>query len=319
MQFISGHFIGKYKGKEVDPLKLRSVSALHFLDVEEGAEIRNGKWVSDYRDFNFKEQIIKVSSIPLVDIHFDQAIYQNHKPFRESIHECILISPEIHSIFRKEDYTYGIIEGEIFGSIVNAVQDESVPKAMPVFNQPKISTPIISIPIKVAEPDPDWKPELLSSWRWRSCLSTIFWLFLFSWILWWLLNHRGCSAVRSRSDFNPPTSDTTLVKKEEDSLFLSRNNILFSVYDWNVEDHDTISLYVNGKLIKKDLELSKKTASWSVENLTVGDNKLMIESVNNGTVGPASPTIEINDGLKTITFKTAVYKGSPKTFHLVIK
>ncbi len=318
MQFISGHFIGKYKGKEVDPLKIKTLSALHFLNIESGAEIKSCQWINDYRSLEFREQRVNVPVIRLVDLHFDNETNPGQKPFRENIYDCVLVDPHIHTILRKKDYTYGTIEGKIFGVIPAPEQQKSQVKVLEPIAARRATTNS-TLPIGVEDKVSVWKPEKIGTWGWGIFFSALAWILLLFWLLSWLINHRGCSTIPKRADFNPPKTDTIIEKKGNDSLVLMGNNLAFSVYDWYVEDHDTINLFLNGRLIKENLELNKRVISWSMDKLPAGDNLLKIESVNNGTVGPASPTIEINDGVKTLWFKTSVYKGSPKTFHLILK
>ncbi|HMJ46919.1 MAG TPA: hypothetical protein VK498_06290 [Ferruginibacter sp.] len=319
MQFIKGHFKGNYKGLEVDPLRLRTIDSLHFLNVEPGATISNCEWIHDFRNDTIKNYSIQVAEIAYSDLHFNQILYPLQLPYQENLYSCVLIDPKIYSVFRKGKYTFGLIEAELLGIIGNPIIQSKVIKPKPEKIIKKVWPAAIEVPLNIEQPPAPFVPEKISTWSWGGCLPAFLGIISFSWLFWWLLHHHGCSAIPKKSGNNIPMSDTTItVAREPDSFYIQHGNTIFSVYDWNVEDHDTISMYLNDILIKDNLELNKRVYSWEENSLKRGDNILIIKSVNDGTVGPASPTIEINDGKNNLIVKTGVFKGSPKRFHLVV-
>jgi hypothetical protein len=158
--------------------------------------------------------------------------------------------------------------------------------------------------------------------RWGGFFRSLFWLSLTTWLFWWLLNHRGCESVSRtslRKNHARDDIDSVPVRSSNDTMLLRSDRITFSVYDWSEEDHDTINVYINDQLVKQNVELNKNIYSWFQQGLSKGNNKLTLESVNDGTLGPASPTIEMNDGKNLIVFQARVYKGKPNHYFLVLR
>jgi len=316
MKFITGIFRGKYKGQEVDPLRLKTLNALHFLHIDPGGTVTNTEWTTDYRGQQFTKQLLNVNHIPSADIHFNNTVHTSEKPFRDHLHSCILEDPVVSNIIHKDGYTYGDIEGKVYGAIGNPVAQTAVTVKekdwKPIFMSEKTA-----LPITVAAPQPDFIPEKPSTWRWGSILSRLFWTILFGWGFWWLINHRGCDRI-SQTDFDNARTDSIQMKDDNDSLQFGSKNIAFSVYDWYLEDDDTVSLYMNGNAIRENIPLSKQAVSWVEPTINPGRNTLLIKSVNDGKAGAASPTIEINDGRNVKAFQIKVFRGKPKKIYLDI-
>ncbi|TMI65793.1 MAG: hypothetical protein E6H07_07760 [Bacteroidetes bacterium] len=316
MKHITGIFKGRYKGQEVDPLRLKTINTLHFLNVDAGATITDCKWIDDYRKSEFNKQLLNVNSVPSADVYFNTTNHPNEKPFRENLHSCILIDPSISNVMHKDGYTYGDIEGKIYGTIGSIKDSTTITtngiEFTPIYNYEKTA-----LPITIANPLSDFIVEKPSTWRWGSIIPVLLWAFFLGWGLWWLINHRGCNRIR-QTNFDNTKTDSIPVKDDNDSLQFNSKNITFSVYDWYLEDHDTVSLYLNGISIKENIPLSLQPVSWVEPTVNHGRNALLIESVNDGLSGPASPTIEINDGRNVKVFQMRVYRGKPKKIYLNI-
>jgi hypothetical protein len=318
MQFISGIFKGNYRGKEVEPLNLQTYSALHYLEVDPGASMHNCEWVNDYSNDLFINQFIRIHSIPGTDFHFNREKFPEEVAFRDNLHSCVLLNPQIHSITRKNGYTYGIIEGKLLGTIGNFLGTTAVD--IPQETSKNRLSNLPSLPIAINTPGRVFAAHRPSTWRWANLLTLFFWTFLFGWGLWWLMNHRGCDSVpdNTSSSKDTPKKDSTLVKDDNDTLQLHAGNMTFSVYDWSIEDNDTISLLLNGQVIRDSIPLTNSIVSWMQPLVPAGSNTLLIKSINNGTIGPASPTIEINDGRNNQIFQIRVLKGHPKKLTLLV-
>lgn len=313
MKYITGIFKGNYQGKEVESYSLQTIAALHHLHIDPGAAMYDCEWTTDYNNLQTTHPFIKVNSISNTDFHFNNHRFPEEKDFRGDLHSCILINPVIYNITHKEGYTYGTIKGILLGTIgisevtpVTELKNYYAPVKTPLQTPALLTTSVIS--------------KEIGKWNWSGFFTFLFWLALGIGILSWLINHRGCNKINvpDLDDMHISKTDSIAIKDDNDTVQLHDNNTTFSVYDWSLEDNDTISLLLNGKMIRKDIPLTNSIISWIEPALSPGENILVINSVNNGTVGPASPTIEINDGMNTQAFQVRVYKGSPKKIHLQI-
>jgi hypothetical protein len=315
MKFVSGRFKAQYCGKEVDPLRLRTVSHLHYLNIGSIAVLENANWVTDYHHDIFPAKSIGINHIQHVDIFFDSNNNQAYS-IRESLRQCILLNPDIHSITRKGNYTYGIIEGQLLGTIGEPVN--------PVIKHEMVSVEdnfhsITPIPISIQDAREEFRLENVSSWSWGSFFERLFLILPIIFGLIWLLTHRGCSRI-PKLETNPlELTDSITLRSDNDSLIVQNGLVTFSAYDWKVQDNDTVSLWMNGVPMIENLGLSKTPATWTWPPLPQGKNMLTIKSINDGALGPASPTIEVNDGKITHVFIMEVYKGKPQKIYLINK
>ena len=97
------------------------------------------------------------------------------------------------------------------------------------------------------------------------------------------------------------TSSTTtagVTSKDLTDVTVNRRDVTITVWDHGTaEDGDIISIYLNGKVLKSKLRLTKKKQSFPVK-LTGGQNRFEVEAVNEGSVPPNTATVEISNVTK---------------------
>lgn len=314
MKLIKGYFSGEYSGKHIEPMPLRSVLDLHTLHID-GGQLKGAEWVDQLPSAQ-GQPFVQVASIHHTDVFFDPVLHPNEKPFREDLEDCVIINPKIHTVLHQNGYTYGQIAGELYARI--GMVEAIPPKPVDSHSFAPVSFPGVSLPLSID--GTSYAIGAAGSRSRSSWISWIVWGSLGLWLMWWLLSVRGCKPVDLQGRQHLQTStDTIAVKSSNDTININGERVTFSVFDWSKEDQDTINVYINDQLIQQNIELNKNIYSWVQSDIPKGRNKLTIESVNDGKVGPASPTIEINDGWNTQIFQARVNKGKPQNFHLVIQ
>ena len=78
---------------------------------------------------------------------------------------------------------------------------------------------------------------------------------------------------------------------------VDRRDVTITVWDHGAEDGDIISIYLNGKVLKSNLKLTKKKQSFQVK-LSGGQNRFEVEAVNEGSTPPNTATVEISNVTK---------------------
>ncbi len=95
----------------------------------------------------------------------------------------------------------------------------------------------------------------------------------------------------------PPTTTTGGTPKDLTDVTVDRRDVTITVWDHGTEDGDIISIYLNGKVLKSKLLLTKKKQSFQVQ-LTGGQNRFEVEAVNEGSTPPNTATVEISNVTK---------------------
>lgn len=324
-KYLTGHFRGKYSGKLVDPLPMQSVQGLYFIHVEPGAKLTQCRWVNTLPEHPLPEPLLHATHLHEADIYFDQVLDPSQKPCRDSLSNLVIAHPVLHSINHTNSYSYGEVEGTFWAEeFVPMPTASTLPKLEKQGKPPELFTaasPIATLPLEI-KPKPVFLAERPVTWSWSGWVRVIFLSFIGYWFFSWLLQHRGCQQVQRFSNHDhtpaPDTAQYIPVKTEKDTLRLKNTQITLSVYDWSLEDQDSVRLYLNGALIKDSIPLNKQVYSWLQTDFITGKNELIVESINDGTVGPASPTLEMNDGKNVMVFQARVYKGNPQRYHLMI-
>jgi hypothetical protein len=109
------------------------------------------------------------------------------------------------------------------------------------------------------------------------------------------------------------TLDTTFIKKPflkfnrrklngrklliQETVNVSESTIKLLVWNKNRVDGDVVSIYVNGQLIKENLEVTKTKKEITIQ-LQPGSNFIVMEAINIGRVPPNTAAISINNGTK---------------------
>ncbi len=106
--------------------------------------------------------------------------------------------------------------------------------------------------------------------------------------------------AQAEPDYVPLTEDTTslaidtsqilvdtlinvdTVNHEQDSLrkSIKKGQVLFEVWDWDRADRDSVSLYLNNRLVRENIVLRKKPYRFIENGLRYGENYLEVRAVN---------------------------------------
>lgn len=91
------------------------------------------------------------------------------------------------------------------------------------------------------------------------------------------------------SESNSKKEIIQIGKKE---IKLSAKKVKIKVWDKYEEDGDVVNLYLNGKILFQDLEVTKKGEILDIE-LQSGENSIEVEALNEGKVSPNTSAIRI--------------------------
>ena len=83
----------------------------------------------------------------------------------------------------------------------------------------------------------------------------------------------------------------------QETVNVTESTIKLMVWDKNRVDGDVVSIYVNGQLIKENLEVTG-TKKEIIVHLQMGSNFIVMEAINLGRVPPNTAAISINNGTK---------------------
>lgn len=81
------------------------------------------------------------------------------------------------------------------------------------------------------------------------------------------------------------------------NVTVSQENVTLTFWDHGKEDGDIITLYLNGKVIKANIKLTKNKKSFPV-TLNPGRNIFEVEAVNEGSLPPNTATVSISNVIK---------------------
>jgi hypothetical protein len=81
-------------------------------------------------------------------------------------------------------------------------------------------------------------------------------------------------------DSIPLIPDSVLLIADSTSVNLKKGQFQLEIWDWDVEDKDTVSLYLNNKLLVQNLRLRKKPYQIKDKGLVYGENYLEIRAMN---------------------------------------
>ncbi len=77
------------------------------------------------------------------------------------------------------------------------------------------------------------------------------------------------------------------------NVTVSQKNVTLTFWDHGKEDGDIITLYLNGKVLKENIKLTKKKKSFPV-TLTSGNNLFEVEAKNEGSIPPNTASVRIS-------------------------
>lgn len=121
-----------------------------------------------------------------------------------------------------------------------------------------------------------------------------------------------------------------LLRKKEQKILLpaftlqgetriGTGDLQLKVWDNNAEDGDTVSIYLDGKLIKDSLGILNEPVVLKVGNLPKGDHLLGIKAINEGSVSPASASMGISNGKEETQFEMNAWVDSAASWKIIIQ
>jgi hypothetical protein len=87
-------------------------------------------------------------------------------------------------------------------------------------------------------------------------------------------------SIKLKTDTLIKIIDSLPVVKDTIPLVLGKGQFQLEVWDWDVEDKDTVSLYLNNKPLVENLRLRKKPYKIKEKGLKYGENYLEIRAMN---------------------------------------
>ena len=99
------------------------------------------------------------------------------------------------------------------------------------------------------------------------------------------------------STAKPSTTATTGSAKNLTDVTVNRRDVTVTFWDHGVEDGDIINIYLNGKVLQKNILLKNKKQTFRVQ-LSGGRNLFEVEAVNEGAMPPNTATVEISNVTK---------------------
>lgn len=132
-------------------------------------------------------------------------------------------------------------------------------------------------------------------------------------------NTGASSSTTSTTDGTKTTGSSTKVttstggtSKDLTDVTVGRRDVTITVWDHGNEDGDIINIYLNGKVLKSKLRLTKKKQVFRV-NLSGGQNRFEVEAVNEGSQSPNTATVEISNVTKGKPSQVYERKSGQKT------
>ena len=105
----------------------------------------------------------------------------------------------------------------------------------------------------------------------------------------WVRNNENDSLIpegRNEDSYDSTNKSTKKIvpqkrRRNSDSIFkVEKGEILLSIRDWDVEDKDTISIYLNNKLLADRVRIRKAPLLIKKSGLRYGENYLLVKAMN---------------------------------------
>ncbi|WP_299521633.1 hypothetical protein [Winogradskyella sp.] len=109
--------------------------------------------------------------------------------------------------------------------------------------------------------------------------------------------------------------ETIELNKKEVKLFTK--DIKIKVWDRDVEDNDSINIYLNSKVLDSNLGLSNEGKFFDIE-LQLGENIIEIEALNIGTNPPNTSAVGIFADQKQYIIKLSASKGERDSLKIIL-
>ena len=101
------------------------------------------------------------------------------------------------------------------------------------------------------------------------------------------------------------------------TITVKGSNLKICIWDWSVVDGDVIDLIINGRTMLANYEVTDKKDCIDVV-LPNGENWIGIKAINEGTLGAASPRVEISDGKSVQGFDISGYINKPGGYKIKV-
>lgn len=305
---ISGNFECHYSGESLDEAALRH----GYFKIENlrQCKVYNAKKIPPF-------QISSANALSEIEAQVFYSPAENERAAREKLNYVIIKDAKLTGVTKRNNLTYGTLSGTLsafIGELPKPVQEEKIisdaktETGTPFTAQPPVGN--VSNAGGVTPPIPG-----------GGCLPKIpglLWLPLLLLLL-GLLSLMGCPDFRCNLpdlDLDKVLPDTTEVNPT-DTLRSDSKEIVLSMYDWSVEDGDVVRITFNGQTIADSVLITRKPVSFKIQNTKNGVNILEVYGIDQGTVGPASPYVEILAGSHAFTYQIKVNRDD--TFRQVIE
>ncbi len=115
-----------------------------------------------------------------------------------------------------------------------------------------------------------------------------------------------------------PSSTLPANYSNQGTLTVKSNTLKICLWDWSVVDGDVIDLLVNGKKLLSNYELTANQKCIDVK-LPDGESWIGIIAINEGYNPPASPRVELSDGVSTQAFDILGYISKPGGYKIDVR
>ncbi|MEZ0539072.1 hypothetical protein [Fibrella arboris] len=115
-----------------------------------------------------------------------------------------------------------------------------------------------------------------------------------------------------------PSSTLPANYDNQGTLIVKSNTLHICIWDWSVVDGDVIDLLVNGKTLLSKYELTADHKCLDVK-LPDGESWIGIIAISEGSLGAASPHVELSDGVSTQAFDILGYISKPGGYKIKVQ
>lgn len=117
-------------------------------------------------------------------------------------------------------------------------------------------------------------------------------------------------SCKKKEDVTPVGGPLPSNYENQGTISVKSSTLKICIWDYSVVDGDVIDLYVNGKKILSRYELVEEKKCLEVQ-LADGENWIGVVAINEGSMGPASPHVQLDDGVSKQEFDIDGYINQP--------
>lgn len=125
-----------------------------------------------------------------------------------------------------------------------------------------------------------------------------------------LLSLLVVASCKKKEEIVPVGGSLPANYENQGTISVKNNKLKICIWDYSVIDGDIIDLYVNGKKILSNYELIEEKKCLEVQ-LADGENWIGVVAINEGSMGPASPHVQLDDGVSKQEFDIDGYINQP--------